>query len=317
MRQSRKNPHIDALASKRDLQPKEYFAFSKYYATLFIHKNKDLQMIFRILFFASLLSIHSFTFAEKPIIDTPQQSHEKKEQDMYTPQWPHGAIEEIFPNIFMVTGTNKTKFESANLQFSRNMIIVRDDKELSLINTVRLSEEGLKSLDELGKVTKIISIGAFHGRDDAFYIDYYKAKFWVISKCRAHGHDEKTVVEMTPNGPMPFPNSTLFVFDSKCSEGIIHINQDGGVLITCDSIQNWTSTDQYFNEETKKSFTKDGLIKKANIPATWKGACGPKAKDFARLKKLKFKHLLSAHGSPLKDEAHELISANILKDFGV
>lgn len=86
----------------------------------------------------------------------------------YSPGWPHSDIQEIFPNIFFVTGTNKTRYNGVELQHNRNMIIVRKKNKLSLINTVRLNDNGLASLDALGKVENVIRIGAFHGRDDAF-----------------------------------------------------------------------------------------------------------------------------------------------------
>ena len=59
----------------------------------------------------------------------------------------HGKIEEIFKDVFFVTGTMKNEFFGSMWQFSRNMIVVREDGKLTLINTVRLNEEGLKELE--------------------------------------------------------------------------------------------------------------------------------------------------------------------------
>src|ERR1700730_7586030 len=100
------------------------------------------------------------------------------ETNKYSPVWPHSQIKEVFPNIFHVTGTNITKHKNIVFQHSRNMIIVRDNERVSLINTVRLSDQGISSLNSLGKVENIIRIGAFHGRDDRFYLDRYNAKLW-------------------------------------------------------------------------------------------------------------------------------------------
>lgn len=63
---------------------------------------------------------------------------------------------------------------------SRNMVIVRENGELTLINTVRLDEEGLTALEHLGHVKNVVRIGAFHGYDDAFYLDRYHAQLWAI-----------------------------------------------------------------------------------------------------------------------------------------
>ena len=80
----------------------------------------------------------------------------------YTPVWPHGEIEEIFPDIFFVTGTNKTTYNSIDFQASRNMLVIREGQALTLINTVRLDDEGLMALDELGQVTHIVRLGALN-----------------------------------------------------------------------------------------------------------------------------------------------------------
>ena len=85
----------------------------------------------------------------------------------------------------------------------------------------------------------------------------------------------------------------------------MHIARQGGILITCDSIKNWTKVDEYFSENTGKEFLEQGLIKPASIDEVWLGAMTPKNSDFARLQKLSFSHLLSAHGQPIIDTASE------------
>ncbi len=126
----------------------------------------------------------------------------------YSPAWPHTAIKEIFPDIFFVMGMNKTNYDGTDLQHSRNMVIVRDNNQLSLINTVRLNDSGLAALDALGKVENIIRIGAFHGRDDAFYLDRYQAKLWAIKGMDTNNH--VIDVELTSDGLMPFQKCSFF-----------------------------------------------------------------------------------------------------------
>src|SRR5689334_4704904 len=87
----------------------------------------------------------------------------------YSPAWPHGTIQVAFPDIFFVIGTNKTRHDGVEIQTSRTMVVVREDGALTLLNTVRLSEEGLRDLEALGEVRHLIRLGAFHGRDDPFY----------------------------------------------------------------------------------------------------------------------------------------------------
>ncbi|HNB62256.1 MAG TPA: transporter associated domain-containing protein, partial [Saprospiraceae bacterium] len=53
-----------------------------------------------------------------------------------------------------------------------------------------------------------------------------------------------------PDGQMPFPDCSLFVFETSIHpEAILHVNRMDGVLITCDSVKNWTYIDEFFSEE--------------------------------------------------------------------
>jgi|TARA_B110000438_G_scaffold300029_1_gene351487 hypothetical protein len=89
--------------------------------------------------------------------------------------FPHGDIEEIGDNIFMLRGSIKM---NAIVRISRNMAIVRNGSELSLINPVRMNEKGEKQLEALGKVANIIRLGPFHGMDDSYYVEKYGAHMW-------------------------------------------------------------------------------------------------------------------------------------------
>src|ERR1700733_12527441 len=104
----------------------------------------------------------------------------------YSPVWPHGDILKVFENIYLVRGTNITHFNDLKIQHSRNMTIVEHQGDLTLINTVRLDETRLQALDKLGTIKHVISIGAFHGRDDQFYLDRYKAKLWTVKESNDH-----------------------------------------------------------------------------------------------------------------------------------
>ena len=93
----------------------------------------------------------------------------------------HGDIREIFPDVFFVKGQSKFEAQGNMVQFARAMTIVRDGENLTLVNTVRLSEDGLRVLDDLGKVKNIVRIGANHGRDDAFYSYHYDVPVWALA----------------------------------------------------------------------------------------------------------------------------------------
>lgn len=225
--------------------------------------------------------------------------------DPYPPAFVHGNIQEVFPHIFLVTGASIFEQPGKVIQKSNNMVIVRDGKELTLINTLRLNEEGLKAIDKLGKVTNVVRLGAFHDRNDIFYLNRYNAKLWAVRGMQ-HKNNRQTDFFIGETDIAPFPDATFFRFETTAQpEAILHIAREGGILVTCDSIKNWTKIDEYFSENTAKEFLEQGLIKPVSIDQVWLGAMTPKSSDFASIKQLRFSHLLSAHGQPIIDTAGE------------
>lgn len=219
----------------------------------------------------------------------------------YSSVWPHGEITKELEGIYVVRGTNITHFEETKIQHSRNMTIVERNGDITLINTVRLNEEGLRELDKLGATKNIISIGAFHGRDDAFYLDRYQAKLWAVqskTSCPATHY-------LNDKDELPIKNGHFFLFqNSSPAEGFIYIDGTEGIIITCDSIKNWVTVDRFFSEETAKMAMSAGEISKARISPIWLNTTGVHKADFNQLLQLNFKHLISAHGDVLRDTAY-------------
>ncbi len=237
-------------------------------------------------------------------------------ESTFPPALPHGPLQEVFDEVFFVTGTIKMKSQGT-FQFSRNMTVIRESDALTLINTVRLNDEGLAALETLGNVRHIVKIGAFHGVDDAFYLDRYRPQLWGMD-----GMDLPPGVELDHRlevgGRLPFADASLFVFSSaKKPEAAIVLDRSGGILITCDSLQNWADTDEYFDEPSAAAMRNFGFIKPANVGPGWLQMSEPKPEDFAALKQRQFRHLLSGHGSVLRDTAHEQLSDTFRKLFGV
>ena len=236
--------------------------------------------------------------------------------DPFEAALPHGPIREIFPDIFMVTGcvTMKPFF-----RFSRNMIILRTPQErsLCLVNTVRLDEAGLKDLDALGTVEHVMKIGSFHGMDDPFYVQRYNARYWALPG-QKHALDIEADVIMNEQSELPIPDASLFCFQtSKKAEAIIRLDREGGILIACDALQNWTHTREGFNLISKLMMRLMGFIKPANVGPGWVKYCTPKAEDFERIKELSFKHVLSGHGDPLEDSAYEDFARTFARLYGI
>jgi hypothetical protein len=214
-------------------------------------------------------------------------------------------------------GMNITTHNNIEFQHSRNMIIIRDQDKLSLVNTVRLDDQGLAALDKLGTVENIIRIGAFHGRDDAFYLNRYDAKLWALEGMEHHNNRLADNL-LVQNGAIPFRDCAVFIFETSAyPEGILHIAKEGGIIVTCDSIKNWVSADPFFSADSEKLYQEQGFFGIATISNVWKEATQVQASDFIRLKSFKFKHLISAHGKPLLNNAYEAIAKSIHKEYTI
>lgn len=230
---------------------------------------------------------------------------------------PHGPLREIFPDIFFVTGAMRGEFAGALWQFSRNMTIVRDGDRLTLINSVRLDDDGLAQLDRLGVVAHVVRLGALHGRDDAFYVDRYGATYWSPPGAPPAG-ELRDGAPLVPGGALPLPGSELFAFQTtRLPEAILRLDRAGGILVTCDSLQNWAAPDEFFTDDTRRAMQDMGFFQPANLGPVWMQVNEPRADDFARLGQLQFLHVLPGHGAPLLNDARDVFAATFRRAFGV
>ncbi len=237
--------------------------------------------------------------------------------DQFQPALPHGAIEQVFPDVYLVSGAMQAVIQGVDWEFSRNMTLVRDDNRLIIVNSVRLTEQGLAQLDELGTVTDVVRLGALHGRDDPFYVDRYSAEYWAMP-----GMEHETGLEAThslsSDAGLPISDASVFEFNTtQIPEGILRLDRAGGILIACDALQNWLAPDEFFSDSSRELMQEMGFFTPANLGPVWLQAAAPAADDFVRLKRLQFKHALCGHGEPLRDTAHEDYCATFKRLFDV
>ena len=182
--------------------------------------------------------------------------------DQFAQPQPHGPLEEVFPGIHFVTGTMKTQLMGAHWHFSRNMTVVQEGDALTLINSVRLDDAGLRQLDALGRVVNVVRIGALHGLDDAFYKAHYGAAYWAppgVPQPAGLLPDHT----LLPGGSMPFSACSVFAFEhTKLPEAILHIEREGGILVACDALQNWVKPDEFFSAESRQTMAKMASFKR-------------------------------------------------------
>jgi hypothetical protein len=230
---------------------------------------------------------------------------------------PHGPLQELFPDVFFVTGTMSTVFDGVGWQFSRNMTVVRDNGALTLINSVRLDDEHLENLESLGEVKNVVRIGSMHGIDDAFYLDRYKPTYWAVP---GMSHPAGLVADrdLAPDAEPPFEGCSVFIFETTTfPEAILIADRAGGIAIASDALQNWTAPNAFFSGETEERMRSAGFFKKANVGPAWMQLAQPAAEDFARLQEHAYRHALCGHGDPLRDSAHEDFDATFHQLFHV
>jgi hypothetical protein len=220
---------------------------------------------------------------------------------------PHGALEEVFPDVFVVRSSFRA---GAGVVFERNMTVLRQGGELVILNSARLGAEGEAALEKLGKVTHVVRLAAFHGADDAYFVERFGATLWGAPGTR-HAVPGK---DLLPDAH-PFTSASVFRFEhAKEPESAILLPVDGGALVTGDSYQNWT-TFAHCSWLARRLMPFMGFGP-AMIGKPWRKRMGPGVReDFARLRELPFRHLIPGHGTVLRDVARDRLPAAIAARF--
>lgn len=229
---------------------------------------------------------------------------------------PHEPLREIGPDLYYAPGT----FDVAPLmRISRNMVIVRNGRELTLVNPIRLSPQGEGELERLGTVRHAMRLGAFHGVDDAYTIARFGAEFW----CQAHSshHAEPKPDHVLAEGrPLPIPGATLLEFrETKRPECVLRIPHGAGTLLTCDSLQHYGNFERQ-SLVAKLAMPLMGFRKTLIVGPLWlKYMQQPGSSlrpDFERIAGLRFDALIAAHGTPLMSDARDALRAAIAHVYG-
>lgn len=223
---------------------------------------------------------------------------------------PHGPLAEVFPDVFLVTGGFRF---APGLSITRNMTVVRQGGDLTVVNSVRLSPDGEAELEKLGKVRHVVRIGAFHGADDPYYVHRFGAKLWAPPKTE-HAGGAKSDEELRP-GASPIEGSQVFLFEKAAlPEAALVLDREGGLLLTCDSYQNWTSFDGC--SLLGKLMMKAMGFGPTLVGGPWAKRMGSGVKaDFGRLEELPFRTLIPAHGTVLRDDAKPGLRTAVSRRF--
>lgn len=227
--------------------------------------------------------------------------------------YPHGDIEKITDGVFMVRGSINL---NPLVRITRNMAIVREGTELTIINPLRLNDAGERSLEALGKVRNIMRLGAFHGVDDPYYKDRFDAKLWAQAGGKTYPQPDIDVV-LGASTALPF-DATLFDFEGTTEPECALLFPDSKLLLTCDAIQHYGDY-SYNNWLARRLLPFVGFPMTTIVGPIWLQRMVPEGDDiepvFRQLLELDFDSLLSAHGTLLESGAKEAVAAAIDRAF--
>lgn len=89
------------------------------------------------------------------------------------------------------------------------------------------------------------------------------------------------------------------------------LQQEGGIAISGDSLQNTAEPDEYANFPAKLMMRKMGFFKAHNVGPGWLRFAKPKALEVRSILDLEFNHLLPAHGNAVIGQVKEKYRPNI------
>lgn len=236
--------------------------------------------------------------------------------DRYPAAQPHDPPVEILPDVLYVHGSFRM---NPAMTINRNMVALRHDGEVTLVNPIRLSDEGERALEKFGRVAHIVRLGAMHGLDDPYCIQRFGARFWSQAGGNLHPEPKPDVVIEEGTAP-PIPDADFIVLrETKLPECLLLLHRHDGLLLTCDAIQNWESTSRC-SLAAKIACYALGFMHPANIGPFWKKLMtkegGSLRPDFERILEHDFENLIGAHGQPLLGGAKEALRKTVNRVLG-
>jgi hypothetical protein len=76
-------------------------------------------------------------------------------------------------------------FEAAERAYETELAALKKRVDLTIINSIRLSDAGAQQLESLGAIRHVVRLGAFHGLDDPYYLKRYAPTFWRAAGLKA------------------------------------------------------------------------------------------------------------------------------------
>lgn len=235
---------------------------------------------------------------------------------MHAPAFPHDRLEAVADEVFIVRGSLRL---NALLRISRTMTVVRQRGELTLLNPIRLSDEGEAALRGLGRIARIVTLGCLHGLDDAWYRERHGVEHWTRPGSRRYpappGHRL-----LGGASPLPLDGARLFTFDQAIEpESALWLDRGAGLLVTADALQHYPDYHQH-SALARLAMPVLGFPIGTVVGPIWRRAVTPPGgslrADFERLLQWRFEALVSAHGGFLAQGAQASARAAVRRAYG-
>jgi glyoxylase-like metal-dependent hydrolase (beta-lactamase superfamily II) len=161
-------------------------------------------------------------------------------------------------------------------------------------------------------------LAGFHGKDDPFYKDRYGAKTWSVDapyvSSFKHGDAPYFVPDQVIHSETTLPIRGARIVEITSAtprESLLFIDREGGILISGDCLQNWRTSDEYFNLPARIMMKLLGFIKPHNIGPGWLRFAKPDGAELKKLLDIEFDHVLPSHGTPVIGHAQALYEPKI------
>ncbi len=228
----------------------------------------------------------------------------------------HGPIEQILTDIFVVYGSMRM---APLMRIGRNMVICRDGDRLTLLNPIRLSAAGEAELEKLGRVTDVVRLGFFHGLDDAYCVHRFGARFWCQPGSNHYAEPSPDAV-LNEEAALPIRAARVITFRAtRAPEAVVCIERDGGLLVTCDSLQHYAGPSRA-TLVARLVMRWFGYTQATQVSPLWlkymRSAGGDLQADFDRILECEFERLISAHGALLDRQAHAAAAQAVGRALG-
>lgn len=209
-------------------------------------------------------------------------------------------LQKCFSNVWLASRRHEMSIPlGLKIAFSRNMVAVLTPEGWVLLNPVRLSANAESELLAIAPFRHAVRLGAFHGMDDAYYVEHHGLPLWGVPgeqnyTSPAITHPISEAVEL------PIPGAKVLIFQQATKAECVVLLPEHRLLVTCDSVQHYEN-DKLISPLGRIVMYPLGFFKHCNIGRFWLKAATPVGgslkPDFERLLKLDFDNLIAGHGT--------------------